>query len=191
MKLLCLIVILCVTFDFSFCTQVLSEKSLAVEENTTTAAPTKAHNSTTTPNATAPCSASDCQSCVGSSFSCVWCAGESSSPGYCSTGSWWGTSTDGCTWQWKQCLIDGRVALFVSLGVFALIVCCCGLLCICCLCNPCKHRKDYKHKYGSFSAINEDADEKKGLLDTPQTNAERQRLTTKYNLSVRDKASET
>jgi hypothetical protein len=104
--------------------------------------------------------------------------------GRCASGSWWGTSEKNCDWQWKQCAVPGKYALFGSLGAFGFLVICCAFVCVCCLCNPCRSKKSTQKgvsKYNSFSAsIN---DEEEGLLAAskhPKTDAKRNELEQKY-----------
>ena len=113
--------------------------------------------------------------------------------GFCGNGSWWGTSTAQCdNWQWEQCIVTGKIALFGGLGVVLLLICFMITCCVCCLCNPCKKKKEDKYKSFVSSDINA-ADEEKSLINpaTPISNAERQRMATKYGdrFQLRDSGS--
>jgi hypothetical protein len=161
-----------------------STSSHIPDDGTTSALPystTEFHywNATTSaPPSPSGCEANtDCTSCT-SSNDCVWCKGESK----CVGGDFRGSSV--CSdWQWRQCDVQGTIALYLVIAAICVVVVIFFIICICCCCCCCKKKKKSK----GYTARRKDAeDEREQLLPHesahPKTDQRRAELMAKYGI---------
>eukprot|EP01112_Ceratiomyxa_fruticulosa_P012506 TRINITY_DN3464_c0_g1_i1.p1 TRINITY_DN3464_c0_g1~~TRINITY_DN3464_c0_g1_i1.p1 ORF type:complete len:204 (+),score=26.80 TRINITY_DN3464_c0_g1_i1:504-1115(+) len=129
----CVLIVLFINFSFSQLANDRSEGGYGFtfeldDDNITTTSTTSNSSlgTTTSTDATNCPQYSSCSDCV-QQFHCVWCDSEST----CETGDWYGSNA--CSsWEWKQCKIAGRYALYATAGVLGLLIIFVIILIACC-----------------------------------------------------------